>query len=198
MSSKSSNRERLKYGVCLNEECSKAKAKEVQAISMRKELVCLECGKPLRECPPPTSKGVGKYIGIAAGVLAVLGGGGYGAYYFMNKDSDIEQETETVIEDNSSKTDAEIAKTPETTQKYDYKLSWGTYEGKMQNGVPHGIGGEVTVTSSFCIDFKDGKGGKTFIGPGDRIANCKFVEGRFVSGIIHHANGQQESVNVGI
>lgn len=190
MSSNSSNRERLKYGVCLNEECSKAKAKEVQAISMRKELVCSECGKPLRECPPPKSKGnAGKYIGIAAGVLAVLGGGGYGAYYLLNKEA--AEETEVVETKDEPKTEA--AK----PSLGSYKLSWGKYEGKMKNGVPHGVGGEVTVTSPYCIDFKDGKGGKSFVGPGDKIASCKFVDGKFVSGIIHHENGQQESVIVG-
>ena len=44
---------RYRYGICLNDNCSKCKSKEVQQIAARKELVCEECGKPLRECPPP-------------------------------------------------------------------------------------------------------------------------------------------------
>lgn len=47
------NNERFKYGICLNEDCSKCKSKEVQQVSMRKEFVCSECGQELRECAPP-------------------------------------------------------------------------------------------------------------------------------------------------
>ena len=43
----------------------------MQEIPARKEFVCLECGKPLRECPPP-KKGVNKkWIGIILGVVAL-------------------------------------------------------------------------------------------------------------------------------
>lgn len=63
-----SNSERFKYGICLNDECPKCKAKEVQQIAMRKDFVCSECGKELRECPPP-KKGGKMPIYIGAGVL---------------------------------------------------------------------------------------------------------------------------------
>lgn len=74
MSTSSRPVERFKYGICLNDECPKCKAKEVQQIPMRKELVCQnpECGKPLRECPPPKKGGNTKLIGIIAGVVVVL------------------------------------------------------------------------------------------------------------------------------
>lgn len=36
---------RFRYGMCLNENCSKCKSKEVQTISARKDFVCSECGK---------------------------------------------------------------------------------------------------------------------------------------------------------
>lgn len=49
----SSERIKYRYGICLNDNCSKCKTKEVQKIPIRKELVCAECEKPLRECPPP-------------------------------------------------------------------------------------------------------------------------------------------------
>ena len=42
---------------------------------MRKDLVCSECGKPLRECPPPKKKGISpKLIGIIAAVVIIIGG----------------------------------------------------------------------------------------------------------------------------
>lgn len=77
-------KDRFKYGICLNDECPKCKNKEVQQIPMRKELVCSECGKELRECPPPKKKNflplILAIVGIplAAGVacfFAFSGGG---------------------------------------------------------------------------------------------------------------------------
>ena len=65
---------RYRYGICLNDNCQKCKNKEVQQVSARKEFVCEECGKPLRECPPPKS-GPNKMVitAIAAAVVIVAG-----------------------------------------------------------------------------------------------------------------------------
>lgn len=65
---------RYRYGICLNDSCSKCKSKEVQQIATRKDLVCEECGKPLRECPPPKSfwnKNGKKIIIVACAVIAL-------------------------------------------------------------------------------------------------------------------------------
>lgn len=81
-----SERVRFRYGICLNDSCSKCKSKEVQEISARKEFVCAECGKPLRECPPPTTwwqkngkkviTGVVALVFVGGGIfLSTLGGG---------------------------------------------------------------------------------------------------------------------------
>lgn len=79
MATSSRSAERFKYGICLNDECPLCKEKKVQQIPMRKDLVCTnpECGKPLRECPPPSSGGNKKLYGIIAGVVGalVIGGG---------------------------------------------------------------------------------------------------------------------------
>lgn len=70
-----SSSERFKYGICLNDECPKCKEKEVQQITMRKELVCSECGKELRECPPPKKGGkMPIYIGVGVLAAALIGG----------------------------------------------------------------------------------------------------------------------------
>ena len=77
MASNRSERIRNRYGICLNDSCSKCKTKEVQEIPARKDFVCAECGKPLRECPPPRSwwdKNGKKVIGGV--VVALLAGGG--------------------------------------------------------------------------------------------------------------------------
>lgn len=84
MATSSRSTERFKYGICLNDECSLCKEKKVQQIPMRKDLVCSECGKPLRECPPPKKKGMdSRLIGIIAAILLVLAGAGFGIYSFM-------------------------------------------------------------------------------------------------------------------
>lgn len=66
------NQERIRYryGICLNDKCEKCKSREVQEISARKDFVCPECGKPLRECPPPRKKDKKKLIIL--GALAAL------------------------------------------------------------------------------------------------------------------------------
>ena len=71
---RSTDRVRYRYGICLNDNCEKCKIKEIQEIPARKEFVCQnpECGKPLRECPSPKKGGKGKLIGIIAGVVALL------------------------------------------------------------------------------------------------------------------------------
>ena len=67
---------RYRYGICLNDNCLKCKNKEVQQISARKDFVCEECGKPLRECPPPKS-GLNKMViaAIAAVIVIAVGVG---------------------------------------------------------------------------------------------------------------------------
>lgn len=74
MANKRRNNVRFHYGICLNDECPKCKSKEVQQIQLRKDLVCEECGKPLRECPPPKQNSNKKWILIALLTLLVVGG----------------------------------------------------------------------------------------------------------------------------
>ncbi|MBO4850604.1 MAG: hypothetical protein J5529_06830 [Prevotella sp.] len=62
---------RFRYGICLNDKCEKCKSKEVQEIPARKDLICPECGKPLRECPPPKRSG-NKWLYLAAAIIALL------------------------------------------------------------------------------------------------------------------------------
>lgn len=69
---------RFRYGICLNDGCQKCKSKEVQQIPSRKDFICEECQKPLRECPPPKTfwDKYGKLIiggGVAVAALAALG-----------------------------------------------------------------------------------------------------------------------------
>lgn len=71
--SKRSTRERLKYGICLNDECSMCKSKEIQSVPMRKDLFCSECGKELRECPPPKKRNSKKPLYICVAAILIIG-----------------------------------------------------------------------------------------------------------------------------
>lgn len=74
MAERNTDRVRYRYGICLNDNCEKCKSKEVQEIPARKDFVCQnpECGKPLRECPPPKKGGNIKLVAIIAGVIVIL------------------------------------------------------------------------------------------------------------------------------
>lgn len=67
---------RYRYGLCLNDQCSKCKSKEVQQLAARKDFVCEECGKQLREVAPPktTWEKYGKFILGGVGAVVVAGG----------------------------------------------------------------------------------------------------------------------------
>ncbi len=83
------------------------------------------------------------------------------------------------------------------TEDGKYSLGWGIYEGPKKNGRPHGIQGEVKVKKYHTIDLKSGADAKQ-VSPGDRIVNCKFVDGKLVYGVIKYRDGRQEAINIGI
>lgn len=85
---------RFRYGMCLNDNCSKCKSKEVQQIAARKDFVCSECGKPLRECPPPKTwwDQNGKWVIIAA--IIVLAAVGVGVFLLLGGDEKKEPKIE--------------------------------------------------------------------------------------------------------
>ena len=78
-----------------------------------------------------------------------------------------------------------------------YSLGWGIYSGPMQDGKPHGLGGEVKVTKAYTLDLKKGNGEERSLDRGDKIVDCKFKDGKLVSGYIHYADGRQERINIG-
>lgn len=151
---------RYRYGMCLNDQCSKAKSKEVQQISPRKEFVCEECGKALRECPP-TKKGGSKKALLVVVAVVMLASGGYGIYSAMSggekTGTDVNKELPVIPEASSDtvKTDTvepeveevatlESEKMPKEQKVLNGRgtidLGYGTYTGELKNGKPHGYG----------------------------------------------------------
>lgn len=66
---------RYRYGICLNDNCQKCKNKDVQQVSARKDFICEECGKPLRECPPPKSGPNKKVIAAIIALVVIIAAG---------------------------------------------------------------------------------------------------------------------------
>ena len=84
-------RQLVKYGQCLNEDCEKCKKKEVQQIPMRKEFVCEACGKPLFEVQPQHSWFDKNRKTVITAIAAVVIIGGGIAWLSNSEDSPIPQ-----------------------------------------------------------------------------------------------------------
>ena len=197
---KRSGNERLKYGICLNDECSKCKSKEVQSFPMRKELICTECGSELRECPPPKKKKISPVI-IAAAVVAIVvvvlliflpgasgtqgdGGGG--------------EPVDTLIGNGGGTDGGKPGKdtlVPPPPPAGDLKLSYGVYSGAVKNGYPHGQG-KLTYTKARVIHRSDMKAREAQ--PGNYIIG-EFHNGFVVYGKLYDASGNLlSSLNFGV
>lgn len=75
------------------------------------------------------------------------------------------------------------------------RLPYGSYNGPMQGGKPHGAGGTINVSSSYQLDLKDGRGSTLDLRPGDKIANTKFENGRLRSGELQRTDGTRKWFN---
>ena len=209
MSTSSRSAERFKYGICLNDECPECKAKKVHQIPMRKDLVCPECGKPLRECPPPNQGGNKKLIAIVAGVVVVLGIGG-GIFALSGGDEGTTTPPQglgpdtTIVEkvDSDSIKAAQLAaaeaakqQAEEEAKKEDVKkpqpptgggskdLGYATFKGSW----PNAVNGRMIFKSSHVIDSKDPKG--RVAEAGDYVIG-EWADGHLVQGIWYGADNQ--------
>lgn len=196
---------RFRYGICLNDGCSKCKSKEVQQIAARKDFVCEECQKPLRECPPPKSfwDKYGKlitaavFILVAAIVILIV--------INLPKDKPAEVVTEgpdttavvpqdTITEVVAEVTDstAEVAEVTEVAapatdipatkpvapaQQSSVKVPFGTYSGPA-----NGLDGEIKVTRNYTLDLRNAAHESIELQPGDIITRTKFKNGELVAG----------------
>jgi hypothetical protein len=212
-------RVRFRYGICLNDkDCSKCKAKEVQQITARKEFVCEECGKPLRECPPPRSfwDKYGKLI-IAAAIVVIAVIVAVCVMFIPSGKTEPESLGEDTIKVDSTKVDTTkvdtvkvepVVQEPITELKPEKKpepivepkpvtnptygtvnLGYGTYTGDLKNGKPHGHGIITYTKSTKIVNSKD------FIAnPGDTFEG-DFRDGRISGGIGYWSHdGNQTAV----
>lgn len=196
------------YGIC-PEADKETIFQETELEEVDGKYVCPKCGQELEVIEKGGAGVNGKLIGIIAAAVVLLGGGG-AALLLGGKDEEpapapapvvVEEPVveEPVVEEPVVEEPAPVKEAPRTTTKpassNTYSLGWGTYEGPMQGGKPHGMGGEIKVTRDYQIDMKNGS--HKSVSRGDKIVSCKFSEGKLVQGYIHHANGQQESLYIG-
>ena len=208
MNNRNIRTERFHYGICLNDECSKCRNKEVQQVPLRKELVCEECGKPLRKCAPASKKSVTKYIMMGA-IIIVLGLAGVfllndgeeaevpqqiRSEYVVQDDPVYPMLTEQVIlpEKQEIINDDTISVQADAPKSITYKVEFGTYEGPMSNGKPHGYGGTIQVTHSYSIDLKKMPAEYLQVYEGDIIVSTKFVNGVLRAGELHRKDGTRK------
>lgn len=168
-----------RYGICLNDQCTKCKSKEVQEIGARKEFVCAECGKQLRECPRPKTwwEKNGKIV-IVASVVVILGVVA-GCFVWIGDDKKTSEnlkdepvkvdEKKDEVEVNTIKVDTtKVALTEDEKKVKEPKvdkpvqnghgvidLGYAKYEGDIKNGKPHGNG---TMTFKRTVVVPGAKG----------------------------------------
>ena len=197
------------YGIC-PEADKETIFQETDLEEVDGKYVCPKCGQEL-EVIEKGGGGKGKLIGIIAAAVLVLGGGGAALLLGGKKDKPekdpvaveepvVEEPAvvEPVVEEPVVEEPAPEAPKPASkpaANPTSYNLGWGTYEGPMQGGKPHGMGGEIKVNKDYQIDMKNGS--FKSVSKGDKIVSCKFNSGKLVQGYIHHANGQQESLYIG-
>ena len=195
---------RFRYGICLNDSCPKGQSKEVQEIAARKDFVCAECGKPLRECPPPKKGNKTPLIIAAVAVVVAI----VAAIFIFSGGDDKPQpkEQQLAVNDSASqvKTDtaevkveepaAEPAKkdepkvektaekqaSPAASSSKSKDLGYATFKGSLKNGQPNDVNGRLIFKSSHVIDSRDPKG--RVAEAGDYVIG-EFSEGHLVQGI---------------
>ena len=218
MAERNTDRIRYRYGICLNDNCEKCKSKEVQEIPARKDFVCQnpECGKPLRECPPPKKGGNTKLIGIIAGVvvlLAIIGGiiafsGGSEEKPAPTPVPEVKENTDSIkaaqeaaeqqrIKDSlDAVAAAEAAKKQEAEKKAEPTPapkpaptggSKNLGYATFKGSWPNDVNGRMVFKESHVIDSKDPK--KRVAEAGDYVIG-EWSDGHLVQGIWYGADNQ--------
>ena len=217
MATSSRSAERFKYGICLNDECPMCKSKTVQQIPMRKDLVCSESGKPLRESLPPGRKGLPKpsLYGLSAAALVAIGLGAlFATGTFESKDEGDAQVVDTIekVEQKDSvvaepvaepvkeesaqaapqapKPAAQPVKTEPKPASGTVNLGYGTYTGATNAaGQPHGSGTITYNSAHQSVESKD-----YVAQPGETVTGV-FRDGKVQTVIWYKSDGTQQRVN---
>lgn len=188
---------RYRYGICLNDSCSKCKSKEVQQIPSRKEFECEECHKPLRECPPPKTfwQKYGKIIigvavvVIAAIVILIFAGNtnneptsNPGGTNPVPKDTIT---TDSITIDPTTK-DSITTNSIITPPKPQPKLIFGGAATLSADGKV------ITFNRGYNLDLKGFEDETIYLHAGDEIKNFEIKDGRLIRGELFMKNGEAQ------
>ncbi len=193
------------YGICT--EADKGTVfQETDLEEVDGKFVCPKCGQALEEIEKKPGANW-KLIAIIAAVLVASVGAVYLSCFKGNDgggSSTGGDGPDSVVVDGGDTTttgpsDPEPGPKPDPeppVPQTSYNLGWGIYEGQMQNGKPNGTG-VVTVTKTYYIDLKNMSSRKVMVTKGDVIKGAIFKNGKLNQGMIHFANGERESINIG-
>lgn len=106
---------RTRIGICINEDCELAKAKEKQSVRSGHDFVCEKCGSELREVHVKTTNPNWKLIGGIIAAVLVLGGVGV-AVLLMKDSPKPQKELQTVLSTDSVQQSATVSNTPIKTE----------------------------------------------------------------------------------
>lgn len=76
-------------------------------------------------------------------------------------------------------------------------LGYGTYEGPVKSGQPHGMGGTIRISSTYSIDLKKASGEMLQVNPGDIITSVKMENGRLIQGQLKRTDGTERWIIIG-
>lgn len=206
---------RLRYGICINEECELCKSKETQTIRQGHDFVCESCGKELRECAPVKETPWKKYVAIVAAV-AVIGGGGAALILgggslenaevvsgdsaqvqdaislAVNADS-VAEDTVEMPETEVQEADAESLGGEPTgiTVEGGVDLGYAIFKGNMKDGKMNDDNGILTFKEKHIIEPRDVK--KRTANAGEKVIGI-FEDGHLVTGKLYKNDGNQEMI----
>lgn len=204
------NSSKGRKGICTNPDCSEFKKPITVDYG---DFVCPKCGSELSEVKtvnPPVKMWIYGIIGAVVIAAAV-------AVYCLSQGADspatdepVQPVVETPVDTTEPDTTAKVVEEPVTDPgnggktensvkvqpQGPVKTAYGTYEGPMKGGKPHGLGGTVTVTTRKTVSLNDGR--ELRLEPKDKLENTKFIDGRLVQANYVDRNGNEELVNFGI
>ena len=205
------------YGICTNRDmdgegnpCPLCTNKEKQKVMSTHDFVCRECGEKLTKVGGgPGDDGKWKYVAIAAGAVALIGGGGYGIYSVMGKSS-----PEGIVLNHTEKTlfvgDKDTLKATITPEGCEGVFEWKTSKSgplsvsadgvvtaeKEGNGkvrvLLEGVDG-IKAVCEYTVKAKDGADGEQ---PGGADVKVDELKAEVSSVVLTSGETQQLKVNV--
>ena len=190
---------RVRFGICLNEECELAKSKQKQSVRTGHDFVCEQCGSELRECPPEKKKNMLPVIIVAA--VIVLGAAvGFFVWQSGKGSKPVAgggQEVVDTLKPAEPKEPADTLK-PDTggetvviPENFTLDLGYAVYQGKVKDGKMHDDNGVLTFKQKHIIESRDVK--KRQAEAGEKVIGI-FENGHLTTGTWHKKDGNKETI----